>query len=168
MGMEFGQRSEWNVWDDLEWNLLEYSPHKGIQLLVDDLNKFYKEEPALWNDDFNEYGFQWIDCTDNNNSVISFMRRSSKSGDCLIIVANFTPSKHSNYRIGVPKKGSYLEVLNTDSKRYGGSNSGNMGIKLSDDWNIHGYDQSLDLCLPPLSLLAFKCKPDQETSSYKN
>ncbi len=102
MGMEFGQRAEWNVWGDLQWDLLNYEPHKGIQRLVDDLNVLYKAEPALWRDDFDQFGFQWIDCNDNRHSVISFMRRESASGTWLVVVANFTPQSHSHYRVGVP------------------------------------------------------------------
>ncbi len=158
MGMEFGQRQEWNVWDDLQWDLLNYAPHKGIQKLVDDLNSLYKKEPALWRNDFDEYGFQWIDCDDNKNSVISFMRREKTDGEWLVIVANFTPQNHSNYRIGVPVAGFYDEIFNTDSSQYGGSNLGNMGGKSTDKFNIHSYENSLDLCLPPLSVLVLKHK----------
>ena len=159
MGMEFGQRSEWNVWGDLQWDLLNYEPHRGIQLLVDDLNRLYKAEPALWRDDFDQFGFQWIDCNDNRHSVISFMRRESSSGTWLVVVANFTPQSHSNYRVGVPLAGFYEEIFNTDASKYGGSNMGNMGGKTTDEWGIHGYDNSLDLCLPPLSLLVFRHDP---------
>ena len=159
MGMEFGQRQEWNVWGDLQWDLMQYSPHRGITKLIDDLNVLYKSEPALWRDDFNQYGFQWIDCTDNKNSVISFMRRESSNGDWLIIVANFTPESHSNYRIGVPKSGYYEEILNTDAACYGGSNLGNLGGKLTQKWNIHNYEDSLELCLPPLSVMVFRHDP---------
>ena len=158
MGMEFGQRQEWNVWDDLQWDLLNYEPHKGIQKLVDDLNTLYKKEPALWRNDFDEYGFQWIDCDDNKNSVISFMRREKADGEWLVIVANFTPQNHSNYRIGVPVDGFYEEIFNTDASQYGGSNLGNMGGKSTDLFNIHGYENSIDLCLPPLSVLVLKHK----------
>jgi len=158
MGMEFGQRQEWNVWDDLQWDLLNYEPHKGIQKLVDDLNSLYKKEPALWRNDFDEYGFQWIDCDDNKNSVISFMRREKTDGEWLVIVANFTPQNHSNYRIGVPVDGFYEEIFNTDASQYGGSNLGNMGGKSTDSYNIHGYENSIDLCLPPLSVLVLKHK----------
>ena len=158
MGMEFGQRQEWNVWDDLQWDLLNYEPHKGIQKLVDDLNNLYKREPALWRNDFDEYGFQWIDCDDNKNSVISFMRREKTDGEWLVIVANFTPQNHSNYRIGVPVDGFYEEIFNTDANQYGGSNLGNMGGKSTDLYNIHGYENSIDLCLPPLSVLVLKHK----------
>ncbi len=156
MGMEFGQRQEWNVWGDLEWDLLNFKPHLGIQKLVDDLNILYKSEPALWRDDFDQYGFQWIDCTDNRHSVISFMRREKETGSWLVIIANFTPQSHSNYKIGVPKKGFYKEIFNTDGACYGGSNQGNMGGKVAEEYNIHGYNCCLDLYLPPLSLLVFK------------
>jgi len=158
MGMEFGQRQEWNVWDDLQWDLLNHEPHKGIQKLVDDLNTLYKREPALWRNDFDEYGFQWIDCDDKKNSVISFMRREKTDGEWLVIVANFTPQNHSNYRIGVPVKGFYEEIFNTDASQYGGSNLGNMGGKSTDSYNIHSYENSIDLCLPPLSVLVLKHK----------
>jgi 1,4-alpha-glucan branching enzyme len=156
MGMEFGQRSEWNVWGDLQWELLQHQPHRQLQCLVDELNAFYKAEPALWRDDFDQYGFQWIDCGDNRHSVISFMRRESATGSWLVVVANFTPQSHSHYRVGVPMDGFYAEVFNTDAERYGGSNFGNLGGKFTDAWRIHGYEQSLDLCLPPLSLLVLK------------
>jgi 1,4-alpha-glucan branching enzyme len=159
MGMEFGQRAEWNVWGDLQWDLLNYEPHMGIQRLVDDLNVLYKAEPALWRDDFDQYGFQWIDCNDNRHSVISFMRRETTSGTWLVVVANFTPSSHSHYRVGVPLAGFYEEIFNTDAARYGGSNLGNMGGKRSEEWGIHDYENSLELCLPPLSLMVFKHDP---------
>ena len=156
MGMEFGQRSEWNVWDDLQWDLLEFSPHKGIQKLVDDLNSLYKSEPALWRNDFDEYGFQWIDCNDNENSIISFMRREKNGGEWLVVIANFTPQNHSSYRIGVPIEGFYKEIFNSDGSIYGGSNIGNMGGKFTEEWNIHNYNHSINLSLPPLSVLVFK------------
>ena len=156
MGMEFGQRSEWNVWGDLQWELLEHEPHRGLQRLVDDLNVFYKSERALWGDDFDQFGFQWIDCNDNRHSVISFIRREATTGRWVVVVCNFTPQSHAHYRMGVPMEGYYAEVFNTDAERYGGSNLGNLGGKFSDAVGIHGYDQSLDLCLPPLSVLVLR------------
>ncbi|AAQ00123.1 MULTISPECIES: 1,4-alpha-glucan branching protein GlgB [Prochlorococcus] len=162
MGMEFGQRQEWNVWDDLQWELLEHDPHKGIQLLIDDLNCLYKSQPALWKDDFNEYGFQWIDCKDNTNSVISFMRRESSTGEWLVVVANFTPETHANYKVGVPVSGYYAEIFNTDAKKYGGSNTGNLGGKYSTEWNIHEYENALELSLPPLSVLILKYRKNKK------
>ncbi len=159
MGMEFGQRAEWNVWGDLQWDLLNYEPHVGLQRMVKELNALYKNEPALWQDDFDQYGFQWIDCNDNRHSVISFMRRESTRGSWLVVVANFTPQSHSNYKVGVPMSGFYEEIFNTDAAKYGGSNLGNLGGKHTEEWGIHGYDNSLDLCLPPLSLMVFKHDP---------
>jgi len=123
---------------------------------VDDLNVFYKSERALWGDDFSEFGFQWIDCNDNRHSIISFMRRESATGSWLVVVANFTPQSHSHYRVGVPLGGFYTEVFNSDSSRYGGSNLGNLGGRFTDAWAIHDYENSLDLCLPPLSVVVFR------------
>ncbi len=162
MGMEFGQRQEWNVWDDLQWDLLNFSPHKGIRNLVDDLNKLYKSEPSLWKNDFDQYGFQWIDCNDNDQSVLSFMRREKENGNWVIVIASFTPETHQSYRIGVPNPGYYNEILNTDGERYGGSNIGNLGGKFTDKINMHGYNQSLNLRLPPLSVLVFKQDIEKE------
>jgi 1,4-alpha-glucan branching enzyme len=162
MGMEFGQRGEWNVWGDLEWDKLQYPSHQGLLNLVDDLNAFYKSEPALWHNDFDHYGFQWIDCDDTSHSVVSFMRRDEKQGNWVVVVCNFTPEGHGNYRIGVPVEGFYQEVFNSDSSRYGGGNEGNLGGKFTDQWGMQNYSQSLDLCLPPLSVLVFKLDPNRE------
>ncbi len=156
MGMEFGQRQEWNVWDDLQWELLEFSPHIGIRNLVDDLNSLYKKQPALWKNDFDPSGFQWIDCNDRSNSVISFMRRENESNEWLVIVANFTPTLHNSYKVGVPLEGYYEEIFNSDAEKYGGSNKGNMGGKSTLEFNIHNYENALDLTLPPLSVSIFK------------
>ena len=156
MGMEFGQRQEWNVWDDLQWELLEFEPHKGIRNLVDDLNKLYKNEPSLWKNDFDPYGFQWIDCDDTSNSVISFMRRENESNEWLVVVANFTPNFHESYKIGVPLEGFYKEIFNSDGSKYGGSNKGNMGGKETLKYNIHNYENALEIVLPPLSVSIFK------------
>ena len=153
MGMEFGQRGEWNVWDDLEWDKLQHDEHRKLLAYVDDLNVFYKSHPALWRDDYSTYGFQWIDCNDNSNSVLSFFRRERASGQWLVVVCNFTPQCLANYRIGVPLQGWYGELLNSDASRYGGSNAGNMGGRFSDPVEMHGQPHSVDLCLPPLSTL---------------
>jgi len=100
---------EWNVWGDLEWNLLQFRSHQGLLNLVDDLNSFYRAEPALWRDDFVQFGFQWIDCSDSRHSVISFMRRVSGDDSWLVVVANFLPQAHDHYRIGVPLEGFYAK-----------------------------------------------------------
>jgi 1,4-alpha-glucan branching enzyme len=155
MGMEFGQWSEWNVWGDLEWQLLQFPPHQGLKQFLIDLNQLYRSEPALYTEDFSQNGFEWIDCSDNRHSVISFLRRG-QNGEFLVVICNFTPQPHGHYRIGVPEKGFYREVLNSDARSYGGSNLGNLGGKWTDDWSSHNRPYSLDLCIPPLSVLAFK------------
>jgi 1,4-alpha-glucan branching enzyme len=165
MSMEFGQWSEWNVWNDLEWHLLQYDRHKQLQEFFRDLNRIYKQEPALYEQDFAEEGFQWIDCSDNSHSVVSFIRRAKDPDDFIIVVCNFTPQPHSHYRIGVPKAGFYTEIFNSDSRNYGGSNMGNLGGKWTDEWFFHNYPHSIDLCLPPLGVLMLKFQPNQKNLS---
>lgn len=168
MSMEFGQWSEWNVWADLEWHLLEYDRHKKLKQFFKDLNAIYKKEPALSEQDFAEEGFQWIDCSDNSHSVVAFLRRAKDTDDFIVAVCNFTPQPHSHYRIGVPEPGFYVEIFNSDSRDYGGSNIGNLGGKWTDEWFFHNYPYSLDLCLPPLGVLMLKFQPNQETSLEGN
>ncbi len=156
MSMEFGQWSEWNVWADLDWDLLQYDHHKQLKGFFSELNTLYKSQPALYDRDFEEPGFEWIDCSDNNHSVVSFIRRSKNPNEFLVVVCNFTPQPHSHYRIGVPEAGYYTEIFNSDGKQYGGSNMGNYGGKWTDEWSFHNMPYSLDLCLPPLGVLVFK------------
>lgn len=165
MGIEFAQWNEWNVWADLDWDLLNYLPHQQIQTLVRDLNALYRQEPSLYTADFEESGFQWIDCNDNRHSVISFLRRDQDSDDFLVVVGNFTPQPHAHYRIGVPTSGFYQELFNSDSRQYGGSNMGNLGGKQSEEWQFHGFPYSLDLCLPPLAVLVLKRLPSENHPS---
>jgi 1,4-alpha-glucan branching enzyme len=156
MGMEFGQWSEWNVWSDLEWFLLQYEPHKKLKQFVTDLNHLYCSEPVLFTQDFSYNGFEWIDCSDNRHSVISFIRKAKDSPDFILTVCNFTPQPHSHYRVGVPEPGFYVELLNSDAREYGGSNMGNLGGKWTEEWSFHNRPYSLDLCLPPLATLILK------------
>ena len=156
MGMEFAQWGEWNVWSDLEWHLLQYGRHKQLKQFFIELNSLYRNEPALYENDFEEEGFQWIDCSDTRHSVVSFIRRACNSGEFIITVCNFTPQPHSHYRIGVPEAGFYREIFNSDSRDFGGSNMGNLGGKMTDEWFFHNYNYSLDLCLPPLGVLMLK------------
>ncbi|MBN3889088.1 MAG: 1,4-alpha-glucan branching enzyme [Nostoc sp. JL31] len=156
MSMEFGQWSEWNAWADLEWHLLQHEAHQQLKTFFRELNHLYRSEPVLYTQDFAEPGFEWIDCSDNRHSVVSFMRRDKDSDDFAIIVCNFTPQPHSHYRIGVPQKGFYTELFNSDARQYGGSNMGNLGGKWADDWSLHSRPYSLDLCLPPLGVLILK------------
>ncbi|MEO1591087.1 MAG: 1,4-alpha-glucan branching enzyme [Cyanobacteria bacterium J06632_22] len=156
MSMEFGQWSEWNVWGDLEWHLLQYDGHKELHKFMGALNAFYRSEPSLYTQDFSQDGFEWIDCNDNRHSVVSFIRRAKDSDEFVVVVCNFTPQPHSHYRVGVPARGYYKELFNSDAGDFGGSNMGNLGGKWSDDWSYHGQGYSLDLTLPPLAVVVLK------------
>jgi 1,4-alpha-glucan branching enzyme len=156
MGMEFGQRSEWNVWNDLEWPLLQHEAHQQLKGFVAAAHRLYRSEPALYTQDFDEAGFQWIDCNDNNHSVVSFIRRAKDSDEFVVVICNFTPQPQSNYRVGVPVHGFYEEIFNSDAAIYGGSNMGNLGGKWADEWSIHNQSCSIELCLPPLGVVVFK------------
>ncbi|NEP59593.1 MAG: 1,4-alpha-glucan branching enzyme [Symploca sp. SIO2G7] len=156
MSMEFGQWSEWNVWADLEWHLLQYEPHQKLKHFFSKLNQLYRSEPALYSQDFAQEGFDWIDCSDNTHSVVSFVRRAKDAQDFIVTVCNFTPQPHSHYRVGVPEIGFYTELFNSDAREYGGSNIGNLGGKWTDEWAFHNQPYSLDLCLPPLGVLILK------------
>jgi len=156
MGGEFGQTSEWNHDGSLDWHLLQYPLHTGVQRWVDDLNSLYKSQRALHEVDFHYTGFEWIDFQDKQNSVISFLRFSAGQDESLIVVCNLTPVPRFGYRIGVPDSGTYLELLNSDSEYYGGSNVGNTGAVLSDNTPYHGRGCSVALNLPPLAVIFLK------------
>jgi 1,4-alpha-glucan branching enzyme len=153
MGSEFGQWREWNYDAGLDWHLLEHEFHRGIQRCVADLNRVYREQPALHERDFDPSGFQWIDCSDNENSVVSVLRRGANPDDHVVLVCNFTPVPRGPYRIGVPVAGRYREAINTDSTIYGGSGVGNAGAADAEPVTAHGFAQSLALVLPPLGCL---------------
>lgn len=156
MGSEFGQWREWNFDESLDWHLLEYNSHKGLQKFIIDLNRIYRSEPALYELDFDWHGFEWIDFHDSDNSIISFIRKAKNPDDFLVFVFNLTPVPRVGYRIGVPRAGFYKEILNSDSKFYWGSNLGNGGGLVAEDISVHGRPFSLNLTLPPLSVLIFK------------
>jgi len=156
MGCEFGQWREWNYDASLDWHLLQYAEHQGLRLWVQDLNHTYQRESSLHEVDFDYTGFQWIDCCDNENSVMSFVRRAKNPQDFTVIVTNFTPVPRLEYRIGVPEGGWYRELLNSDSARYSGSNMGNGGGAHADPRPMHGFDYSMSLTVPPLGFLLFK------------
>ena len=156
MGGEFGQWSEWNNNKGLDWHLLNDPRHKGIQKWVKDLNRVYKEQPALYEIDFTEEGFEWIDLCDWQQSVISFIRKGQVKNDVILIVCNFTPVARYNYRLGVPYGGYWKELLNSDAKEYEGYGIGNYGGVGAESIPSHGRDHSLSLTLPPLSALYFK------------
>jgi 1,4-alpha-glucan branching enzyme len=158
MGSEFGQRREWNHDGSLDWHLLsdERGIHAGIKRFVNDLNFVYQRERSLHEVDFDPTGFQWIDCNDSENSVISLIRRARDPRDFTVAVVNFTPVVRYGYRIGVPAGGRYVEILNSDAESYLGSNVGNMGGAEAERRSSHGHEWSLTLTLPPLGFLLLK------------
>jgi len=156
MGGELGQWKEWAHDESLEWHVLQYASHQGIQRWVRDLNHFYRREPALHEVDFKMEGFEWIDFHDADTGAISFVRKSKGMEKMVLIVCNFTPVPRHQYRIGVPREGLWEEVLNSDSGIYGGSGQGNFGGVKADSISSHGRDQSICLTLPPLGVLFFK------------
>jgi 1,4-alpha-glucan branching enzyme len=156
MSMEYGQWNEWNVWSDLDWHLLQYEPHQKLKQFMSDLHKLYRSQPALYEQDYEDAGFNWIDCNDNRHSVVSFIRRGKEEGEFMITICNFTPQPHSHYRVGVPEFGFYTELFNSDAGKYGGSNMGNLGGKWAEEWSFHSQPYSVDLCLPPLGVLVLK------------
>jgi len=156
MGAEIGQWKEWNHDDQLEWHLLDLPQHQGIQQWLADLNRLYRYSPALYESDFEQHGFEWIDCCDTEQSVVSLLRRGRSEDDIIVAVFNFTPEPRYNYQIGVPAKGYWREVLNSDSPSYWGSGQGNMGGVESAPIPLHGRRHSLTLTLPPLGALFFK------------
>jgi len=156
MGSEFGQWREWNYDTSLDWHLLQYAEHQGLRQWVQDLNHTYQRESSLHEVDFDYAGFQWIDCCDNENSVMSFLRRAKNPNDFTVIVTNFTPVPRLDYRVGVPEGGWYDELLNSDSARYSGGNMGNGGGANAEPRPMHGFDYSMSLTVPPLGFLLFK------------
>ncbi|MCM8765181.1 MAG: 1,4-alpha-glucan branching enzyme, partial [Candidatus Omnitrophica bacterium] len=155
MSDEFGQRNEWNINGQLDWDLLRYESHRGILNLVRDLNSLYRNSPELYENESNHQGFQWIDFSDVDNTVVSFLRWNRKKNRCFVFVFNFTPVVRRNYRIGVPFLCRYIEVINSDSIFYGGSNTGNFGIIKSKKIEFHSFSQSIEITLPPLGFVIF-------------
>ena len=155
MGCEFGQWREWNHDTELDWHFLQYADHKGVHTLVGDLNRLYRSEKALYEQDCQPQGFQWVIGDDAGNSVYAYLRWS-KEGEPLLVVANLTPVPRHGYRVGVPFSGKWAELLNSDAGVYAGSNIGNGGAVVADDVKSHGQPFSLALDLPPLAVVVFK------------
>ena len=156
MGSEFGQGREWTHDESLDWHLLDYPRHAGLRRWVQDLNRLYRSECALFESDSDSRGFEWIDGNDRQRSVISFLRRAVSPNDELVVVCNFTPVPREGYRIGVPHEGCWQELLNSDAALYGGSGVGNLGGLKAETEPTHGRSHSLNLTLPPLGCLIFK------------
>jgi 1,4-alpha-glucan branching enzyme len=155
MGGEFGQWNEWNHDKSLDWHLLEGDggEHRGLQALVRDLNRLYRNEPALHEGDCDPRGFRWIDANNSDENVIAFIRVAPASNRRVVCVCNFSPVTRPDYHIGVPERGYYKEILNSDAAIYGGGNQGNAGGVWAETSPLHGFPFSLRLLLPPLGVL---------------
>ena len=156
MGTEIGQRDEWNHDASIQWELLQFDPHRKLQLLARELNRLYRAHPALHQVDFHYTGFEWIDFHDVEHSVICFLRKAEDPADFLLFACNFTPVARTGYEIGVPAEGFYEEVLNTDSELFGGSNAGNGGLVSSRSIPRHNQKFSISVTLPPLAVLVLR------------
>ncbi|MDX2140544.1 MAG: 1,4-alpha-glucan branching protein GlgB [Chloroflexota bacterium] len=158
MGAEFGQWQEWRFAQSLDWHLLEYPMHQGIQHWVRDLNHVYSEQPALYEHDFDAAGFRWVSVNDADGSTLAFLRYADDPSDFVLTVCNFTPVPRQEYRVGVPEAGFYAELLNSDANVYGGSNMGNAGGVQSEEIEAHNFPNSINLVLPPLAIVVLKLK----------
>ncbi len=156
MGGEFGQWREWVSEESLEWHVLQYPRHQGLQRWVKDLNNFYKNNPAIYELDNEQRGFEWVDFRDWESSIVSFIRKGKSTNDIVLVVCNFTPVSRTNYRVGVPRGGFWKEVLNSDAREYGGSGQGNLGGVEASQMHFHGRSHSISLNIPPLGVLYFK------------
>ncbi|RYF46835.1 MAG: 1,4-alpha-glucan branching enzyme, partial [Cytophagaceae bacterium] len=156
MGGEFGQTSEWKFDDSLDWHLLQFAPHKGVLACMKALNSLYKTEPAMYERNFSSDGFEWIDTSDRENSVISYLRKGHRPEDNLLIVLNMTPIPRTGYRIGVPAAGSYKEIFNSDAVEFYGSGVINASPISSDAESWHGRSQSINVNIPPLGAVVLK------------
>ncbi len=156
MGSEFGQSEEWNYATSLQWHLYKYIDHSGISDLIRDLNKLYRSEPALSETDFDSQSFRWIACWDSEAGVISYSRTAPDGHNMIMVVAHFTPIERTNYRMGLPRPGFWREILNTNSKFYGGTDTGNGSGLTSEAYPFDDLDQSAEFTLPPCSTMIFK------------
>ena len=158
MGAEFGQSGEWNFEQSLDWHLLQYPFHKGIQTVITELNALYKSQPALYEKQFSPEGFEWINYSDHENAVMTYIRKGNDSKNDLIVICNFTPVVRENYRIGIPRKGELVELFNSDAKLFGGSGVQQNGKLKVEATPYDGREYSIALTLPPLAISVFKMK----------
>jgi len=163
MGCEFAQGREWDHAGLLDWELLDRPQHQGVKKILMDLNRLYREQPALYDVDFDGAGFEWIDCHDSSQSVLSYIRKDRAGDEIVAAVFNFTPVPRTNYRIGVPRAGFYREAINSDAELYGGSNVGNQGGVKSEPVSWMGRPHSIPIAVPPLGALVLVCEPLPET-----
>lgn len=156
MGCEFAQSAEWNYEQALDWHLLDYPNHQGVQQLIKDLNNLYKSMPALHQKDCEKGGFDWIDYENAEQSIYSYIRYGHDGSNPALVVCNFTPSTHHNFRIGTPSAGYHKEVFNSDAAIYGGSDAGNIHGANAQSIPWQGFDQSIEITVPPLATVVFE------------
>ncbi len=163
MGDEFGQYDEWSFERSLDWHLVESPAHAGLQGWVRDLNHRYRTDPRLHRLDSSDRGFEWVDASDTRSTIVSFLRRGDDGNNPLLFVCNFTPVERLGYRIGAPHAGEWTELLNSDASCYGGRGFGNLGVVHADSVSVHGRPYSLNLNVPPLSVLVFgRARPESD------
>ncbi len=165
MGGEFGQSAEWNHDRGLDWHLLDYPVHRGVSNAIRDLNELYKTEPALYLHQFEQKGFQWIDYSDRESSVIAYERKGETREQTLVVVCNFTPEVRHHYRLGVGVRGKWKEIFNSDHPEYGGTGVLNGGLLMTSPVKLHGRDYSISLTLPPLAISVLKL--EKEISEFE-
>jgi len=156
MGCEFGQWTEWNCEESLQWHLTQWDMHQGLMKYMGDLNRLYRNEPALYQLDFDGAGFEWIDCHNSDESTLTFLRKAKNGRDFVVVCTNFTPVPRPEFRIGVPQPGPYKEILNSDSQFYAGSNLGNGAGLMAEPIPFHGRPYSMKVVTPPLATVVFK------------
>jgi 1,4-alpha-glucan branching enzyme len=156
MGCDIGDYNEWNHHVSVPFELLQFPIHAAFQSFVKELNRLYREEPALYEVDFEYAGFEWIDIADVEKSVISLIRYAANRSEYIVFACNFTPVPRLSYEIGVPEAGFFREILNTDSEQFGGSNMGNSGGVMAKEKERHHRPCSISITLPPLAVVAFK------------
>ena len=166
MGQDFAQMDEWSEEKGVEWNLLKYPIHSQMQEYVKELNRLYRSHPALYREDYQPEGFEWINCMDSANNIVAFLRRSEE--ETLLFVCNFAPVHHAKYQVGVPFEGKYKEIFCSDAVRFGGSGLGNARVKASRAAECDGKQESITIQLPPLGVCVFTCTPEKRQKTGKN
>ncbi|MCA9266387.1 MAG: alpha amylase C-terminal domain-containing protein, partial [Planctomycetales bacterium] len=156
MGSDFGQWNEWNHDESLQWHLMQWESHSGLQRMVADLNKLYVDEPALHQVEFESSGFEWVDCMSSEDSVLAYLRKAKETDDFLLVCCNFTPVPRDGYRVGVPRGGWYQELFNSDAHVYGGSDMGNFPGLEAEKKSAQARPYSIPVNIPPLGVVVFK------------
>ena len=167
MGQEFAQNDEWSEERSLEWELLQYPVHKNMQSYMKELNALYLEHPALYKYDYEQKGFEWINCSYHELSIAIFLRKTENPEETLLVVSNFDTMAHKDFKIGVPFKGNYKEIFNSDSVKFGGNGEGNPRAKRSRKADCDGRENSIKINIPPMSVLVFSCTPTKEEEEKK-